>query len=93
MTDRAWPITRRNSTVLGSDARCPGWDLWWDKGANWADAVPTRGDVGCLHVLCHRHEVDGVLWWDGTEYFRVRPKNDRGRPVKIDGVWHWRYPA
>lgn len=88
---RAWPVSRRNSTVLGSDARGPGWDRWWDHGADWDSAYPVRGGGACLHVPCRPVREGDAQWWDGTEVFRVRPQNERGRPVKLDGVWHWDY--
>ncbi len=91
---RMWPISRRNSTVLGADARGSNWDVWWNRGARWDAAYPTKPIGAVLNVPCMVVWERGARWWDGTEVYRVRPKNDRGRPVRRDdGVWCWRYPA
>lgn len=92
---RSWPISRRNSTVLGVGVRGPTWDLWWNRGANWEAAYPARNGISsaCLWVPCREVWEDGDWYWDGTEVFRVRPRNERGRPILIRGVWHWRYPS
>ena len=95
MPIRSWPISRRNSTVLGWTVRGPSGDRWWNHGANWEAAYPTVPMTACLHVPCKRLPTeDGRdFWWDGTEVYRVRPINERGRPMKVNGVWHWHYPT
>jgi hypothetical protein len=88
---RRYPITRRNSTALGYDARGKTWERWW-RDARWDKAVPTPGvsESACLNVPCP--DWHGEFRIRDRAWYRVRPKREgKRRAVRIKGVWHWEY--
>jgi hypothetical protein len=88
---RRAPISRRNSTVLGYDARSKGWDRWW-RDARWDAAVPTQPESSCLNVpVPDADSGPGEQSLDQRAWYRVRPKRAGGVPVRVDGVWFWEY--
>jgi hypothetical protein len=87
---KRYPITPRNSTVLGHDARSDRWRDWWAI-ARWDEAVNAGGPdawgawCGCLHVPCGGPDADGA-------WYRVRSRREgKARAVRVDGVWYWEY--
>lgn len=101
---RAVPIKPSNSEVLGHGVT-GYWLDWWYQSADWRGAFVTGGTTSSrthgpapLHVRCKRwwrwcpKQKRKLLWRDGTEWYRVRPKGGDCSTVRVErrnGVWYW----
>jgi hypothetical protein len=88
----AYPITPRNSSVLGYSARSPAWRRWWKRAAWWSHAYPTIGGKAPLHVPLRGKKWDSAIYKVRPTLKRVQHDIGSVRVERVRGRWCWFYP-